>query len=510
MEDAGVAEKRNRSLHTGIEMKQLLVRAKTQVMNLWILFMVTLCYFSTLRPGFVPVERASAESSAASVNDSTSKWHQRCIGYLAVARSQAAGINAVFTDRQPSLRTSMLDHFRGVDYPHYFVSFSTPGSEFQAIAGQRESESELNEIPSVWYPSDRTSIQPSDRRYYRSDRNRQLVSLDDAQNIRLVRYSYSRRINNVFAHIYSRLPPDQLRRIIPFFERALDECLRDGQHLSTAPCPRIAALPPRPIIPQLGLVSAPPLTIELRRVPQRGRLHLELGDWVYDLEDSNQKSNTREYQEHEVVPSGWYSYFRSDHVFSVDAPNGKSRKLTFPIDGNEKRVKIYVEIGHDAELLVRAVRYYSSLAGVTLKPDWRISPMNQPYYLLVNQSGKSIQSISPNHLFGTIQTLRVGQWSLYDAVSKFCPEVSFPQCGTVLKSGDWAETSVEAPRDNHVFPPGRYRYKVEYTVPNDNTCSDVENVYELFSEFEIPTPTPAFEPGGNQPPNRQNRSPRPG
>lgn len=438
------------------------------------------------------------------VNESEfTQWSQRCLANLHAAHLQAIRADPTVKDGLTDIKQLMNGHDGREEYPHDYIGFwdNVQNVTFSIVIQLREATDENAHIPSVWYPTYRTSVPVSDKRYFFGRGSPRLVPLDDPKGIPLVGYSYARRVNNVIATIVSERQPSQLRPLIQNFEPAVDACLMDGRGLPPHPCPRMAALPPKPAVPSPVLRAAPPLTIEVRGMPARGWLHIAMGEWEYDLVESkqdNQKNQRKKFNQIIMPSIEWFSNFRELHTLYTgfsDNPKKSFEKqqqsglllsgTRFRADGTERDIRVFIEINQDRRLSTRIERRLPALSNVILKPAWTPSAHGRPLYQFINHSDRAIREVSAGRNFGGIvESWRDGKWQYYAGNSPETKKTETQNNRLILKSGDQEFTE---PRNQGPisFRPGRYRYLVKYTTTLDETNGEGIDLFEVSSEFQI-------------------------
>lgn len=424
--------------------------------------------------------------------------------HLRAAQKQATSIDPSFKDAIVDINTDrwMFTHGNEDRYPHPYIYFRNRDRDpdFSAGAHLREASYEEQDIPSVWYPRERTSVPVSERRYFLGQRPFPLIPLDAPQGIRLTRYSYCRRLNNAIASISSTRQPAALLPLIRIFEPALDACLTAGRDLPPLPCARLAELPPHPTPPAPALRAAPPMTIVIRGMPARGTFHIGLGDWSYDLVapgQSKEKNYDESNNQYVMMPAGWFSNFRTHHTLYTglsDNPRtpkpGRNElyvatRRDFVADGTEQEVRVTIEIDQERRHTVRIQRHLPALAGVALKSDWAPSAQGRPGYLIMNQSDREIRGYPDGAFWGTVETWRDGKWQ-YHSGNSSPKEDSLDSY--FLEKNDWDFVKFSRQKQPS-FIPGRYRFLVRYTTTiNKQNIANADinlDIYEASSEFEI-------------------------
>lgn len=425
------------------------------------------------------------------------QWSQRCMDRLRVAQQKAASIDPSIKEGVVEITPLPYEHGNGEEYPHQRIGFldTSPQSTFSISIHLREVNTEDNDIPSVWYPTQRASVPISEKRYFLGQGSRRLVPLDASNGVHLLNYSYSRRVNNVIATIASTRQPPQLYPLIQIFEPVVDACLTDGQDLPPLPCPYMASLPPLPPSPPPVLRAAPPLTINIRGMPSRGRLHLSMGDWDYALVEPKQEEQAhykKSSDRYKLTPIDWFSNFRTKHTLFTGFHNNPKKPETGMLmtptsvsaDGTERDIRITVEINRDGSRSIRTVRYLPARADVTLQPGWTPAARGRPRYWIINHAGKVICGVSSGHFRGIVESWRDGKWQHHSGTPLDIDNVTNQGTGECLNTGDSMIAKFQSQR-KLIFRPGKYRYLVYFMIsPDGNNSKDAE-LFEVVSEFEI-------------------------
>lgn len=419
-------------------------------------------------------------------------WRTRCLAHLAEAQREAALLDPAVAAGQIRIGQNMERHGSDEEFAHEWFGFEAEGGEdegwFRVMLRVREAGYEDSDAYPVWYPANAAFIPKLDKRYYENFEHENKL-LDNAPESEAGKYEYSRRTNHVIATINAERPPAEIRTLLRYFEPAADACLFEGRLLPPRPCARLATLPPRPAPEPDVLRSAPPLAIEVRGMPPQGRLHLGLGDWQH-REDRPLPSGVRwpESESGTVVlkPQGWFTPFQTWHRFSYGFDPRPPRRpplrpeegaevgmlvtgTAIPADGTETAIRVEVDLDETGRITIASERSLPSLKGVSLRPDWTPGSSGEPAYLLINQTQEYLVGTGFAELFEYQLESRQGdRWVPYPAVTAALDDGDKKpkkmKCGNyshhpAISPGDWDFIRYGA-RLN--FPPGRYRFVVEY------------------------------------------------
>lgn len=341
------------------------------------------------------------------------------------------------------------------------------------------------------------------RRYFWAREKHELVALDEASDVSVWQYRYSRRQGHVTAFLHgdsSLERPDVLRRLVALLEPAADDCLTWGKNLSAMVSPHpIAEVPlsPQNDPPNAEPPQEPPLVLSVDR-DNRTKLRIQIvrpdGKLVYRCDHSPPPLRSPLLQPGCPPPHGWFAQTDTymNRLPRIEVTQG-ARKAHHAIfaDGSEERILAVVNrLGFaDSITVVRVLRASSD---VILEAAWQPTVHGNPQYRLTNRSPRTLYGTGIyGNFFGTLERWTGSTWQ--EIPGSFCGTV---QPGSPLRPGQSTMADLGCVIEQAAMTPGRHRFFLTYAhrgyaLPVGPRS---EEVFALSSEFTIPEPAASARP----------------